>query len=60
MSRILTAVYFTFCVVCATVANFGMHAGKGFSMKNEEYMNIRIRIIFHVYLPIDQDRKFTT
>ena len=42
MSRILTAVCFTFCVVCVTVSNSGVHAGKKFSMQNEEYMNISI------------------
>ena len=49
MSRILTAVCFTFCVVCATVANCGVHAGKKFSMQNEECMNISISIILPVF-----------
>ena len=50
MSRILTAVCFTFSVVCATVAKSGMHASKKFGMQNEECMNISI--ILPVYLPI--------
>ena len=48
MSRILTAVCFTFCVVCATVANCGVHAGKKFSTQNE-CMNISIHIISPVF-----------
>jgi len=60
MSRILTAVCFTFCVVCATVAKSGIHAGKELSMQNEECMNISIKIILPVYLPIVQDIKLIT
>ena len=39
MSKILTAVCSTFCVVRATVENFGMHVGKKFNTHNEECMN---------------------
>ena len=52
MGNILTAVCFTFCVVRATVANCGVHAGKKFIMQNEECMNISINIILPMYLPI--------
>jgi hypothetical protein len=51
-SRILTAVCFNFCVVCAAVANCAVHAGKKFNTQNEECMNISISIILPVYLPI--------
>jgi len=52
MSNTLTQVCFTFCVVHATVANFGKHAGKKFNTQNEECMNIGISIILPLYLPI--------
>ena len=52
MSRILTQVCFTFHVMRATVADFGMHAGKKFSTQNEECMNISLSIILPVCLPI--------
>jgi hypothetical protein len=48
-SRILTAVCFTFCVVCATVGDCGVPAGKKFSMQDEECMNINISIILPVF-----------
>jgi hypothetical protein len=40
---------FNFSVVCATVTNFEVHAGKKFSTQNEECMN---KNISPVYLPI--------
>jgi hypothetical protein len=49
MSRILTAVCFTFCVVCATVANCGVPAGKKFSTQNEECVNISIILPVFAY-----------
>jgi len=49
MSNILTQVCLTFCVVHATVANFGSHAGKKFNTQNEECMNISVSIILPVH-----------
>ena len=49
MSRILTQACFTFCVVCATVSIFCMHAGKKCSTQNEECMNISISMILPVH-----------
>ena len=44
MSKKLTQICLTFCMVHAAVANFGMHAGKKFSTQNEECMSISISI----------------
>jgi hypothetical protein len=52
MSSTLIQVSSTFRVVCATMANLGMHAGKKFITQNEEYMNVSIGVILSVYLPI--------
>jgi hypothetical protein len=49
MSKKLTQVCTTFCVLHATVANFGMHAGNKYNTQNEECMNIGISIILPVY-----------
>ena len=38
--------------MCATLANFGKHAGKEFNTQNKDFMNIRISIILPVCLPI--------
>jgi hypothetical protein len=48
-SRIVTAVCFTFCVVCAAVVDCGVPAGKKFNTQDEECMNINISIIFPVF-----------
>jgi hypothetical protein len=52
MSKKLTQVWPKICVVCASVANCGVQAGKKFSTQNEESVCISIRIILPVYLRI--------
>ena len=52
MSNILTQIYSTMCLVHATLANFGLHAGMKFSTQNEYCVNISISIILPLCLPV--------